>query len=425
MGLLSPVLLLADNGELPVQMDETSSPVITDIVFQGNKTTRPRTMLQEMVLSVGDPVDAEKIDLCRQAIMDINLFKSVIIEEQINESGVILQITVDEKFYILPLPTLSRSNEGDISYGAYIKWYNMFGMNYTFKLSGKVKKFHDGDSDSRKYVAYDLIMPRLYSGPWQLQLFGDISKERLYAPDSLDSSYMKDSWYTGFELMRWIHLEGPSHGWFVKGRGTLLHEEYELDSGIDGFYDDGFRPIVSVGGGYKKVHDHLFSRTGEEFGYTLSMGNSPVDAEGFFITHHFYYRGYNWLFDKPHYNLNFQLQGAFSSDNNNHEHSYKLGSSSTLRGYARDSVSGNAYLQANIEYLQPILGNPPIRGVVFADIGNAWSTAEDIDLTDLEACAGFGLRVKVKYFVNLDLILEWAFTADGDNKVYAGTSLPF
>jgi len=282
VGLLSPVLLLADNGELPVQMDETSSPVITDIVFQGNKTTRPRTMLQEMVLSVGDPVDAEKIELCRQAIMDINLFKSVIIEEQINESGVILQITVDEKFYILPLPTLSRSNEGDISYGAYIKWYNMFGKNYTFKLSGKVKKFHDGDSDSRKYVAYDLIMPRLYSGPWQLQLFGDISKERLYAPDSLDSSYMKDSWYTGFELMRWIHLEGPSHGWFVKGRGTLLHEEYELDSGIDGFYDDGFRPIVSVGGGYKKVHDHLFSRTGKEFGYTLAQESIVTLVEKIF-----------------------------------------------------------------------------------------------------------------------------------------------
>jgi len=425
VGLLSPVLLLAENGEPSVQMDETSTPVITDIVFQGNKTTNPRTMLQEMVLRVGDSVDADKIELCRQAIMDLNLFKSVIIEEQIHKSGVILQVTVDEKYYILPLPTLSRSNEGDISYGAYIKWYNMFGMNYTFKLSGKVKKFHDGDSDSRKYVAYELIMPRLYSGPWQLQLFGDISKERLYAPDSLDSSYMKDSWYAGFELLRWIHLEGPSHGWFIKGRGTVLHEKYELDSGIDGFYDDGFRPIVLVGAGYKKVHDHLFSRTGEAFGYELSMGNSPVVSEGFYLEHYFYYRGYNWLFDKPHYNLNFQLQGAFSSDNRNHEHSYKLGSSSALRGYARDSVSGNAYLHANIEYLQPILGNSPIRGVLFADVGNAWSTVEDVDLADLEACAGFGIRVKVKYFVNLDLILEWAFTADGDSKIYAGTSLPF
>ena len=57
-------------------------------------------------------------------------------------------------FFILPLPTPSRSNEGGISYGAYIKWYNMFGMNHTFKLSGKVKQFHDGDTDERKFIAY-------------------------------------------------------------------------------------------------------------------------------------------------------------------------------------------------------------------------------------------------------------------------------
>lgn len=420
-----PVLLPAVDSGLPLPVVEISSPTIVDIVFQGNKVTRPQTMLQEMVLSKGDLADPEKIELSRQAIMDLNLFKSVIVEKQKTEDGVILMVRVEEKFFILPLPTLSRSNDGDISYGAYIKWYNMFGMNYTFKLKGKAKKFYDGDTDEKKFIAYDLVMPRINGGPWQLQLYGDYSYERLYAPDSLQSSYLLNSWYTGFELVRWIHLEGPSHGWFIKGRGSVSYEEYELDSGTDGFYNDGFRPKVLAGGGYKKVHDHLFSRTGKEFGYELSLGNSPVESEGFFVNHYFYYRGYHWLFDKSHYNFNFQLEGAFSSDSRNNEYSYKLGSSSTLRGYPRDSVSGNAYLQANVEYLQPLLGNPPIRGVLFADIGNAWSTVEDVDVTDLEACAGFGLRVKVKYFVKLDLVLEWAFTADGENKVYAGTSLPF
>ncbi len=420
-----PVLLLADESGQPLPVAETSSPIIIDIVFQGNKVTRPRTMLQEMVLSKGDPADAEKVELCRQAIMDLNLFKSVIIEQQASEDGVILVVTVEEKFFILPLPTLSRSNEGDISYGAYIKWYNMFGMNYTFKLTGKVKEFSGGDTDEKKFIAYDYIMPRINSGPWQLRLYGDYSDERIYAPDAQRSTYLLSSWYAGFGMMRWIHLEGPSRGWFIQGNGSVLHREYELDSGTDGFYDDGFRPMISGGGGYKKVHDHLFSRTGKEFGYELGLGNSPVESEELFVNHYFYYRGYHWLFDKPHYNLNFQLKGAFSSDSSNNEHTYKLGSSKTLRGYDRDSVSGNAYLQANVEYLQPLLGNPPIRGVIFADIGNAWSTVDDVDVTDLEACAGLGLRVKVKYFVNLDLVLEWAFTADGDNKVYAGTSVPF
>jgi len=76
-----PVLLLADDSGLPLSVVETTSPIIVDIVFQGNKVTRPRTMIQEMVLSKGDPADPEKVELSRQAIMDLNLFKSAVIEQ--------------------------------------------------------------------------------------------------------------------------------------------------------------------------------------------------------------------------------------------------------------------------------------------------------------------------------------------------------
>ena len=72
-----PVLLLADDSGLPLSVVETTSPIIVDIVFQGNKVTRP----QEMLLSKGDPADPEKVELSRQAIMDLNLFKSAVIEQ--------------------------------------------------------------------------------------------------------------------------------------------------------------------------------------------------------------------------------------------------------------------------------------------------------------------------------------------------------
>ncbi len=124
------------------------------------------------------------------------------------------------------------------------------------------------------------------------------------------------------------------------------------------------------------------------------------------------------------YNLNFQFQGAFASDCLYQEYNYKLGSS-TLRGYERDSQAGNAYLLANIEYLHPLLGNEPIRGVIFADFGNSWENIDDMDLFDMEGSVGFGVRAKVKCFVKLDLVLECAFSASGENKVYAGITLPF
>ncbi|MCF8055006.1 MAG: BamA/TamA family outer membrane protein [Desulfocapsa sp.] len=400
-------------------------PVIIDIVFLGNRVTRPDTMLQEMKLRKGDRSDPEKIAASRQAIMDLNLFKSVVIEEKSVEGGALLEVTVEEKFFILPLPTLGYSNDGDISYGAYIKWYNMFGLNYTFKLKGKAKNFADGDMDKKKFIAFEYTMPRLNSGPWELYLYGDYSRNRIYAHDEDRSGFKQSTWLGGFSLMRWRHLDGPSSGWFTRGGVSITGKKHELDIGTPSLYEDGLEPHLTLGVGFKAVHNHLFSRTGKEFGYTFGLGHSPVDCEGLFTTHYLYYRSYHWLFDNPHHNLNFQLQGAFASDTLYQEHSFKLGSGSTLRGYERDSVAGNAYLLANIEYLHPLLGNPPIRGVIFADLGNSWENIDDVDLSDLKGCVGFGVRAKVKYFVKLDLVLEWAFAANGENKVYAGTSLPF
>ena len=409
----------------PHSSAQSSFPVIVDIVFVGNRVTRPQTMLQEMKVAKGDGCDPEKIEESRQAIMDLNLFKSVVAKEKPVAGGVILEVTVEEKFFILPLPTLGYSNDGDIWGGAYIKWYNMFGMNYTFKLKGKVKNFKDGDMESKKFIEFEYTMPRLYSGPWELYLFGDYSRDSVYAYDEERSRYEQSTWYGGFSMSRWLYLEGPSRGWFIRGGATYTDKKNELEEGTPGLYEDGSLPQLSLGGGFKAIHDHLFSRTGKEFGYLFEFGHSPVDAEGLFTTHYFYYRSYHWLFGNRHHNLNFQFQAAFASDSRYQEYRYKLGSSKTLRGYERDSVAGNAYLLANIEYLHPLFGNPPLRGVVFADLGNSWKNIDDIDPSDLKGSVGFGVRAKVKYFVKLDLVLEWAFTANGENKVYAGTTVPF
>ncbi|MEN8200625.1 MAG: BamA/TamA family outer membrane protein [Thermodesulfobacteriota bacterium] len=427
MGLLFVHPAVAqDLDTTPLQViEDPSYPVLQDIVFAGNKVTLPQTMLQEMTLVVGDQADPEKIEESRQAIMDLNLFKSVVVNQEIREEGVVLEIEVEEKYYILPLPTLDYSNDGDIAYGVNVKWYNMFGRNYTMKLKGKVKNYADGDTDSKEFIAFGYTMPRLYSGPWTLQLNGDYTVNHIFAPDDGHSAYKQEAWYLGFHLKRWYHLEGPSRGWFTRGGASIAHKSHELENGTPGLYEDGAMPLLSLGIGYKAVHDHLFSRTGKEFGYNFGLGYSPVDSEALFTTNHFYYRRYHWLFGKRHHNLNYQLQAAFASDSQYREYSYKLGSSKTLRGYKRDSHAGNAYLLANVEYLHPLLDNAPIRGVIFTDIGNSWQSVEDIDPTEVEIGVGFGVRAKVKYFVKLDLVLECAFSSDGESKVYGGSSLPF
>jgi outer membrane translocation and assembly module TamA len=53
-------------------------------------------------------------------------------------------------------------------------------------------------------------------------------------------------------------------------------------------------------------------------------------------------------------------------------------------------VGGNGLLLLNLEYRFPIAG--PFEGVAFYDTGNVWADWRRIDLGDLKAGAGAGLR---------------------------------
>ena len=73
---------------------EPAPPVIREIEFRGNETTRPVTMLREMSLHVGDPADAREIERSRQGVQDLGLFRSVDADLEPGEGGVRLVVKV-------------------------------------------------------------------------------------------------------------------------------------------------------------------------------------------------------------------------------------------------------------------------------------------------------------------------------------------
>ena len=127
------------------------------------------------------------------------------------------------------------------------------------------------------------------------------------------------------------------------------------------------------------------------------------------------------MFNRPHHNLDVQLQLGLSSDRVFNEDAYSLGGSGLAARLQGRQFQGNAYALANIEYLAPLFGYYPFRGVLFADVGNTYPSNRDIDLTDLKSSAGLGLRWKIKSFVKLDLRVDVAYAFDtGETRVYAG-----
>ncbi len=403
---------------------------IAEIRFAGNRVTQERILLQEMLVRPGDPADPARIERSRQAIMDLGLFKSVYAELLPGDArGPVLLVTVKEKYYILPIPKLNRNDENEIGYGAQLRLDNVAGLNQQIKLTYEKEETEVSSSGEQEVRSFSYAYPRMFGGPYRLDVAA--SRERLPI-DTLDAGggvtggYQQTTSEASIIVSRWLGLIGPSRGWQLGVGAAYRARDYRLLSGADLPYADAVGVGLTGRIEFTDVHDFLYSRSGKTYGLSVEFGLPALGSDSDYTRQLLYYRGYYPVFDLPHHNLNVQFELGLSSAGILNEDTYMLGGASTLRGYESRSITGNSYVLFNVEYLAPLFGYYPLRGVVFADIGNAFPGNRDIRLSDLKTSVGLGLRWTVKSFVKLDLRLDVAYGVDsGETKVYAGTKQTF
>ena len=144
-----------------VPLDTLGKKVVTDIVIEGNKLTKDHIILREMTIAVGDSLYwgnlKAGIEQSHNNVMNLSLFNFVKIKPiQTDNEQVILLISVQERWYIYPLPILeiAQTNFNTwwaddkkfkwLNYGAYISHQNFRGRNEKIKLTarfGYTKKF--------------------------------------------------------------------------------------------------------------------------------------------------------------------------------------------------------------------------------------------------------------------------------------------
>lgn len=412
----------------PAHVPDVKTPnVITAIRFKGNHRTRERTMLQEMTIQVGDRVNLKKIEQSRQAIMDLGLFESVTDRLIPARGGKILEITVVEKHYTLVLPTLSRNADGDITYGVQARMDNVAGLNHRLDINYKTKNVSNAEVKKQRSSSIEYTVPRIMGGPYQLDTLAQQDRSELDTTRNGQSGrYGRDSSMLQVRVSRWVHRTGPSRGW--QFNGGLLWEDVKnsYESGTPNLLTSG--TVVALLGGveYTNVHDYLYNRSGVDYGYDLVWADSSFGSDINYAKHEIYYRKYTILPRHPYSNLNVQFRMGFANNSFFGDHFYTLGGGDSLRGYNRTSITGNSYINLNVEYLTPIFGQRLVRGVAFVDAGNAYPRLSDMDLTDLKTSIGVGLRWRVKSFVNLVLRADAAYATDtGDTKFYASTNGTF
>jgi len=404
------------------------SYLLDAIEFRGNDTTQDLIMLQEINLVVGEMASDAAIEYSRQSIMDLGLFKRVSADlEARGGKGKSLIITVIEKRYLLILPRLSRSGDGDWSYGAKFQWDNLYGKNRRLQFGYRRKDLKNSDIEQEDRLELEYYLPRLWGSQFNLEYVlrsEDIEIDE--TRDELSGRYEQKLDSMRIRLSRWLREKGPSQGWLL--RSELTYEDYDSDflSGDEGLFFDTTVASVAISVIYQDVHDKLYSREGKSYGLTVSASESIDGEDVRFSRGEIFYRRYIPITRKPHTNFNYQLRYMTSSGSIFGDASYGLGGNTTLRGYDRDSLEGESAFIANLEFMVPMFGHNTLRGAVFSDIGGAFSESSGFDASELEYSVGLGVRYKLRAFVRTDLRLDVGYGVEsGETKVYGSTNTSF
>jgi outer membrane protein assembly factor BamA len=406
---------------------EAQQGLIDEIRFIGNEVTRESVMRQEMVVHVGEQIDNKRIEQSRQGIMNLGLFKTVKADIVPEAGQNVLLVTVEERFYFLPLPLLDvRLTEEEYSYGIEMRFDNLMGLNQRLKMTYEHKKSVDGDVPLRKESKFDYRYPRVIGTANSLGINGKVIRENIKEQEEgvVTGSYRLDNRNLYFNTSRWLRQDWISEGWRVGGGMGVLQQVYTNQRGSAVEYDDSQALELTFGLNYDDVEEHPYHREGGDYGYRFSLALPGIGSDYSYNRHLFYYRNYHPL-QGVDANLNTQLLLGLANGQRFDSPAYNLGSNE-LRGNEDDVAEGNAMLQLNTEYHHHLTGYRQLRGVLFMDVGNAWPGVLEIDMGKLYPSVGFGMRWRVQSFVDVTLRADYAYAIDAEaSKLYLSTSSSF
>jgi outer membrane protein assembly factor BamA len=405
-------------------------PVLDKIHFAGNKVTRASVMRQEMVVKEGQPYSPQQVEKSRRALMNMGLFKSVRIEPLHEQGKNILLVTVDERFYILPLPLLdyrpsflADETANNYSYGGEIRFDNLFGLNQRLKISYREKKYEDDIQPQVKLAELHYVYPHVVGTPYHIDLKLGTLKTNIwdYSGTVLTSNTSQSDQYGSIVLSRWLNSVGISKGWRAGIGASATTTNYGTLSGVSPYRNhDEYALIGNIG--YHMVNNYPYHREGFEYNYSMQFAGKAFTSDNEYFRNNFSYRRYIPLMNGDA-NFNTQLLIGLATGD---EPAYSLGNSTSLRGYDSDTLNGNVLLQGNFEYHHHISGYRQLRGVLFMDVANVWPELNEIDRLELFNCVGIGARWRVQSFVDVNLRLDFAYnTAMHETKTYIATTASF
>lgn len=383
------------------------------IVFEGNEVTQESVFRLEMIIREGDPVDIGKIERSVQNIMNLGLFEWVVyrLEEDEDSGESTLVIGVRERYYFIPLPTGKINEDNEIEYGVKLRWDNVRGMNRRLDWKLLDKGPRKGYTQFSSKFSYS--MPRIFQSRYQFTL---LAENQLIVDEDPDfGSQLQRSDSYGFDVQKWLNEDGVSSGLFAGG--GIGYSRKRISTINQPSPEDGTFDSISYSArvGVEEIEEYRYNREGRFLQYNVDFaadGGTPYSMP-YFRQQIEFIRLKSFDRDWPT-NFNYRLAIGQSDHDVLGDKAFALGGNTNLRGYRTGTFRGNALVRANLEYLSVLGSSPLLRKVLFFDTGDTPERLSDFRISELKSSAGFGIRWKLRQFVDLDLRLDVAYAFETD-----------
>ncbi|UNK49831.1 BamA/TamA family outer membrane protein [Lysobacter sp. S4-A87] len=394
---------------------EATWPRIAEIRLVGNEKTQDKVILRELGLAPGDAADPVAIDNGRQAVQDLGLFREVKAATSAIAGGVMLEVTVREKYHLLVLPRIDASSDSDYSYGANLRWSNVWGLNHRMNVTVEKGEFpNERDRLEETSARMSYRAPYVFDTPYELR--ARLERRERVTPiidpaTNLVTDESFDETFDQFEIAmaRDFRRERPRSGWILGGGAFWQRQstDGELAPPSDG------QALAAVGtADYDNLRYHLYSETGRRFNARLEVASEGLGSDYDYTRTTASYFQSHAMGDVPHQTLQLLGSAGVLTGGTGSRNEFSLGGSGQMRGYDSDFLEGNYYYYGSLEYLRPVKWDW-LRLLAFVEVGGSGDDREGLRDGSPYADIGVGVRIRLSWFVGVEIELGWAYPLRG------------
>jgi outer membrane protein assembly factor BamA len=329
--------------------------------------------------------------------------------------GVALELSMREKYHLLILPRVDASSDRDYSYGAQLRWSNVWGLNHRLNLTVETGEFpeeRDRREETSARVSYRA--PYIFDTPYELSAHAERLERVTPVIDPVTNEVTDDEFDETFDhfeiaLARDLRQGRPRSGWILGG--GLFWRRQDTEGALAPPPDGQALALVGTAD-YDAMRFHLYSETGKRFNARIEAAAEGLGSDYDFTRSTASYFQSNALGSTPHQTVHLLGSAGVLTGGTGRRNEFSLGGSGRMRGYDSDFLEGDYYYYGSLEYLRPVKWDW-LRLMAFVEVGGTGDDREGLRDGSPYADIGLGVRIRLTWFVDVEIELGWAYPLRG------------